>query len=64
MELSEEGWLKSNVDTSVNSGVESFAVGMVLRDEVINFFCGKNMRYVGTVRVMEAEAVGMQEALN
>ncbi|WOH09238.1 hypothetical protein DCAR_0728694 [Daucus carota subsp. sativus] len=36
---------------------------MVLRDDRGEFIRGKNLRYAGTVNVMEAEAIGLQEAL-
>ena len=59
----QEGWVKLNVDASVFNGVDSFAVGMVLRDDKGEFIRGKNLRHAGTVNVMEAEAIGLQEAL-
>lgn len=58
------GWCKPNVDASVFSGAESFSVGMVLRDEHGMFVTGKNMRVAGQIGVMEAEAVGVLEALS
>lgn len=61
--LPEVGWLKLNVDASVQSGTDSFAIWMVIRDDLGNFVQGKNLRYAGIVSVMEAEDIGVQEAL-
>ena len=44
-------------------GEDSFAVGMVLRNEHGEFVMGKNLRMAGQVTVMEAEAHGVYEAL-
>ncbi|XP_074378553.1 uncharacterized protein LOC141720097 [Apium graveolens] len=57
------GCFKLNVDASVVMGDSSYAVGMVIRDDRGRFVQGKNMRFLGMVTVLEAEARGVQEAL-
>lgn len=58
-----EGQVKLNVDASIFEGVNSFSVGMVLRDYHGGFLGGKVMRFPGLVTVFEAEAMGVKEAL-
>lgn len=60
----EDGVLKLNVDASVCSGAETFSVGMVLRDHLGSFLAGKNLRLFAPVSVVEAEVVGVREALS
>lgn len=59
----ELGWLKFNVDASLFSGTNAFAIGMVVRDAQGEFLAGKTVRSRGEVSVMEAEAFGVLEAL-
>lgn len=58
------GTFKINVDASVKEGHHDFAVGMVLRDDQGAFIAGKTMRFAGKVQVMEAEMIGIAEALS
>ena len=51
----DEGCFKVNVDASVVEGHNSFALGMVLRDDHGPFAAGKTMQVAGNVSVMEAE---------
>lgn len=53
------GCFKLNVDASVVMGDSSYAVGMVIRDDRGRFVQGKNMRFLGMVTVLEAEARGV-----
>lgn len=57
-------FLKLNVDDCLYIGGESFALGMVVRDEKGCFVTGKNMRVQGTITVMEAKARSVQEAIS
>lgn len=57
------GCYKLNVDAYVFKGESSFFIGMVLLDDH-GYYVGKNMRFSGEVTVMEAEARGIQEAIN
>lgn len=57
------GELKLNVDASVFKGYHMFRIGMVLRDDQRHFIQGKCMRFVGSISVLEAETVGILEAL-
>lgn len=57
------GTLKINVDASVFEGADSFSVGMVIRNHQGLFIKGKTMRLPGKVTVLEAELVGVLEAL-
>lgn len=59
----DEGCFKVNVDASVVEGHNSFALGMVLRDDHGPFAAGKTMQVAGNVSVMEAELTGILEAL-
>ena len=58
------GTLKINVDASVFEGADSFSVGMVIRNHQGLFIKGKTMRLPGKVTVLEAELVGVLEALS
>lgn len=57
------GYTKLNVDASLYMGEESFTLGMVVRNEKGQYINGKNLKLLGSVSVMEAEARGVQEAL-
>lgn len=52
-----------NVDASVYEGANSFSVGMVTRDHQGSFLGAKTMRFAGHVSILEAELVGILEAL-
>lgn len=54
-----EGQYKINVDASVFQGMDSYSVGLVMRDHEGKFLEGRNMRIAGSVSVLEAEAVGI-----
>lgn len=43
--------------------MDSFSIGMVMRDHHGTFLQGKTMKFAGRVEVMEAELVGIFEAL-
>lgn len=58
------GCFKLNVDASVFKGESSYSLGMVIRDDHGQFVTGKNMRCPGEITVMEAEARGVQEAID
>lgn len=51
------------MDASVTEGANFFSVGMVVRDHQGLFVQGKTMKFAGQVSVMEAEMVGILEAL-
>lgn len=55
--------LKINVDASVFTGDQCFKVGMVLRNDQGHFVQGKCMCFAGEISVLEAEMVGILEAL-
>lgn len=57
------GSLKINVDASVVEGQSSFAVGMVIRNHQGQYLSGKPLRFAGCVSVVEAEMVGILQAL-
>ena len=59
----EVGALKLNVDASVFTDADSFSVGRVLRDHHGTFIHGRTMKFAGKVDVLEAELVGILEAL-
>lgn len=59
----DSGQLKINVDASIFPGSSFFTIGMVLRYQNELFVEGKNAKFSGCVTVMEAEAVGVYEAL-
>lgn len=62
-EAPERGWLKLNVDASVHIGASSFAIGMIIRDELGSFFQDRSLRTGREVNVIETEAFGILEAL-
>ncbi|KAL8149291.1 hypothetical protein AgCh_006337 [Apium graveolens] len=55
---------KLNVDASLYSGEFMFSLGLVVRDANGHFIVGKNMRFAGERSVMEAETLGVYEAIN
>ena len=57
------GELKLNVDASVLDGANFFSVGMVLRDHHGTFVKGRVLKIAGKVEVIEAELIGILEAL-
>lgn len=57
------GELKVNVDASVHTGQYHFSVGMVVRDHMGQYVRGKTMRFEHGASVLEAELVGIVEAL-
>lgn len=57
------GWKKLNVDAFVVAGEQSFGLGLVLRNEHGHFLMGKSMRIQDSVTALEAEARGVEEAL-
>lgn len=60
----ETGLLKVNVDASIVEGSSHFSVGMVLRDHRGDYLGGKVMKVAAAVSVLEAEAIGIDEALS
>ncbi|XP_074327369.1 uncharacterized protein LOC141665289 [Apium graveolens] len=58
------GTFKLNVDASVYPGTNAFAVGMVLRNDTGNFMEARTYKYSGEVSVVEAETIGVREALS
>lgn len=58
-----EDQLKVNVDASVIAGQDSFSVGMVVRNSHGQYVAGKTLRCAGIVSVLEAELVGIWEAI-
>lgn len=54
---------KINVDASVFNGENHFSIGMVLRDHLGQFVRRRVGEFVGRVSVLEAEPVGILEAL-
>lgn len=59
-----EGGYKLNIDASMGNGSTSFSMGMVLRNSYMSVFERKNMMFEGTVSVVVAESIGVQEALS
>lgn len=57
------GSLKINVDASVFEHSEEFSVGMIVRNHQGTFIRGKTMRFSGRVQALEAELVGILEAI-
>lgn len=51
------------MDASVNEGQSSFTIGMVLRNDKGDFVAIRKKRIAGRSSVLEAEAMGVQEAL-
>ena len=58
------GWHKLNVDALIHEGDSFFKVGMVLRNNHGVFVAGMQKCIAEKVTVLEAEVVGLQEALN
>ena len=59
----EVGALKLNVDASVFTDADSFSVGLVLRVHHGTFIRGRTMKFAGKIDVLEAELMGILEAL-
>lgn len=57
------GTLKLNVDASIYEGADSFSVGMVASNHQGLFVRGRTWRFAGQAWVLEAELVGILEAL-
>ncbi|KAL8094027.1 hypothetical protein AgCh_035785 [Apium graveolens] len=60
----EVGNLKLNVDAAVPTDGQGFSIGMLIRDNTGAFIQGKVMKIAGNISVMEAESVGVWEALS
>lgn len=58
------GWHKLNVDASINEGQPGFQIGWALRNNEGNFIIGINKNLEGYASVVEAEAIGVFEALS
>ena len=58
------GCLKINVDASVRENEDHYSVGMAVRDHERKFVAGKVMKIGGKVSVLEADTVGVLEALS
>ncbi|XP_074352876.1 uncharacterized protein LOC141692031 [Apium graveolens] len=58
------GSYKISVDASVFPGAQTYSVGMVIRDHACAFLGGRTCCFAGQVTVMEAEAMGVREALS
>lgn len=58
------GNYKINVDASVFPGAQTYSLGMVMRDHAGAFLGGRTCCFEGQVTVMEAEAMGVREALS
>lgn len=57
------GRYKLNVDASIHDGHSYFKIGMVLRNDKGDFVAGMNKCLQGSVTLLEAEVVGVHEAL-
>ncbi|KAL8094028.1 hypothetical protein AgCh_035786 [Apium graveolens] len=57
------GWYKMNVDAALREGVTGFKVGMVLRNDKGDFIASMQKCFAEEVSVLEAEAIGVLEAL-
>ncbi|XP_074363624.1 uncharacterized protein LOC141704237 [Apium graveolens] len=69
-QVSTKGWVapaygefKLNVDASIKEGEPFFSIEMVIRNCRGNFVRGRTMKCARVVSVLEAEAVGVREAL-
>lgn len=60
----ETGGLKLNVDASFFAGAETFSVGMALRGQNGDFMGGRCIAFPRPVSVVEAECIGVREALS
>lgn len=60
----EEGTLKLNVNASFVNDAETCTIGMLLRDHTGSFVEGRSITLVSPGNVLEAEAMGIREALS
>lgn len=58
------GSYKINVDASVYPGIDSFSIGLVLRDHGGTFIAGKFLNLRAPDSVFKAEMIGIREALS
>lgn len=58
------GATKVNVDASVFPGADTFSIGMVIRDCTGVFLEGKTLTLQAPSTVLEAESIGVREALS
>ncbi|XP_074326804.1 uncharacterized protein LOC141664750 [Apium graveolens] len=63
-QVPESGEYKLNVDASWTKGADICSVGMVLRDSRGHFIEGRTMSFTQAGDVLEAEALGIREALS
>lgn len=56
--------MKINVDASIYKGNSCFAIGIIVRNDYVNFVLGKSMRLTGRVSVIEVEVGSVYEALH
>lgn len=56
--------MKINVDAAVTVGQNWFALGMVVRNHLGQYITGRMMKFSGEVLVVEAEMIGILEALS
>lgn len=59
----EPGCLKINVDASIRENEDHYSIGMVMRDHEGRFLMDKTLKVEGKISVLEAESVGVLEAL-
>lgn len=59
-----EGVIKVNVDASLFKNSDTFKIGMVARNHRGEFMAGKVICLVASTSVLEAEALGVREALS
>ncbi|KAK6164302.1 hypothetical protein DH2020_001166 [Rehmannia glutinosa] len=57
-------FFKCNVDASLNNGMNSTGVGMILRDDKGEFVVARVVTFPGLFEPKEAEAIGVREALS
>lgn len=60
----EADMFKLNVDASLFPGAGSFAIGTVVHDHHGTFIVGRTSRFLAPGSVLEAEAIGIKEALS
>ena len=58
------GVFKKYVDASVYPGTNAFSIGMVMRNTEGTFMATENYKFWGEVSIVEAEAIGVREALS
>lgn len=63
-QLPTDGVVKINVDAFVYPGTNAFSIGMVMRNNEGTVMAAKNYKFWGEVLVVEAEAIGVCEALS